>query len=71
MRKSLVAGNWKMHGSLTANRQLLADLVKALNGRVAANYSVCAPFPYLSQVAEMLAGSSITWGAQEIGRAHV
>ena len=27
MRRNLVAGNWKMHGSHTANAELLAGIV--------------------------------------------
>jgi triosephosphate isomerase len=28
--------------------------------------AVCVPFPYLAQAAEMLAGSPVSWGAQDI-----
>lgn len=63
MRKKLVAGNWKMHGSLTENAALLAAIKPALDGIEAA---VCVPFPYLAQVQASLAGSSISWGAQNV-----
>src|SRR5512143_1990746 len=63
MRKKLVAGNWKMHGSLAENAALLAALKPALAGIEAA---VCVPFPYLAQVQAALAGSSIAWGAQNV-----
>ncbi|HEY9147024.1 MAG TPA: triose-phosphate isomerase, partial [Thiobacillus sp.] len=63
MRKKLVAGNWKMHGSLTENAALLAAIKPALNGIEAA---VCVPFPYLAQAQAVLAGSSIAWGAQNV-----
>ncbi|OHE61777.1 MAG: triose-phosphate isomerase [Thiobacillus sp. GWE1_62_9] len=63
MRKKLVAGNWKMHGSLAENAALLAAIKPALAGIEAA---VCVPFPYLAQVQSALAGSSIAWGAQNV-----
>ena len=63
MRKKLVAGNWKMNGSLADNAALLAALKPALAGIDAV---VCVPFPYLSQAQAALAGSSIAWGAQNL-----
>src|SRR5919109_4465659 len=59
-RSRLVAGNWKMHGSRASIAALLDELVKANP----AGCAVCAPFPYLAQVAERLRGSAIAWGAQ-------
>lgn len=64
MRTTLVAGNWKMNGSLAANRDLLQGLRSA--GTAKAEMAVCVPFPYLSQVQSELAGSQIAWGAQDI-----
>jgi triosephosphate isomerase len=63
MRKKLVAGNWKMHGSLAENAALLAALKPALAGIEAV---VCVPFPYLAQAQAELAGTSIAWGAQNV-----
>jgi triosephosphate isomerase len=63
MRKNLVAGNWKMHGSLAENAALLSALKPALSGIEAV---VCVPFPYLAQAQSELAGSSIAWGAQNL-----
>ena len=65
MREKLVAGNWKMHGSLAENNALLDAIVPALNGIEAA---VCVPFPYLAQAQAALAGSSIAWGAQNLSQ---
>ena len=63
--KKLVAGNWKMHGSLAVNRQLLADILSGLSGS-RADVAVCVPFPYLAQVQTVLAGSKLAWGAQNV-----
>jgi triosephosphate isomerase len=61
-RGRLVAGNWKMHGSLASNAALLDVLVKENPPSCA----VCVPFPYLAQAAERLRGSRIAWGAQNV-----
>jgi triosephosphate isomerase len=66
MRSRLVAGNWKMHGSLAANRRLLDGLKAGLHAADGAQYTVCAPYPYLAQVQTALAGTSIAWGAQNL-----
>ncbi len=63
MRRKLVVGNWKMNGSRTANAELLSALKAA--GPWAVDVAVCAPAPYLSDVASMLEGDLIAWGAQD------
>ncbi len=63
MRKKLVVGNWKMHGSHSANAELLAGIVAARP--YIADVAVCVPFPYLSESAVALAASDIRWGAQD------
>jgi triosephosphate isomerase (TIM) len=63
MRARLVAGNWKMHGSLAANRALMDALVAGVQG---VECAVCVPFPYLAQAAERLKGTAIAWGAQNL-----
>ena len=66
MRARLVAGNWKMHGSLRANAALLDALKAGLKPSDKLSYAVCAPYPYLAQVAASLAGGAIAWGAQNL-----
>ena len=63
MRTPVVAGNWKMNGTKSSVTTLLQGLKQGLQpGQV--NVLVCAPFPYLSQVADELSGTFIQWGAQ-------
>ena len=66
MRARLVAGNWKMHGNLGANQALLEALHAGLPRDAGVAYAVCPPFPYLSQVASVLADSGIRWGGQNL-----
>ncbi|MEO8718260.1 MAG: triose-phosphate isomerase [Burkholderiales bacterium] len=63
MRARLVAGNWKMQGSLAANRALLEAIVAGVEG---VECAVCVPFPYLAQARERLQGTRIALAAQTV-----
>ncbi|MHB1668154.1 MAG: triose-phosphate isomerase [Thiomonas sp.] len=63
MRRKMVAGNWKMHGSLAANKALLDALVAA--PAPACDVVVCVPSPYLAQAQGLLARTPIKLGAQD------
>ncbi len=65
MRRILVAGNWKLNGSLQSVRQLVAD-IKAGMGDVKADVAVCPPYVYIPEVAQLLKGSSLGYGAQDV-----
>jgi len=69
MKQKLIAGNWKMNGSLTANEALLGEiqhgLAQAFNGRKA-QVAVCVPAAYLSQVQQITQGSGIELGSQDV-----
>ncbi len=65
--KKLIAGNWKMNGSLAANKALVQAMLDGLNGnQPAADMALCAPAPYLAQLQALLQGSPIAWGAQDV-----
>jgi triosephosphate isomerase len=66
MRQPLVAGNWKMNGSLTGVAELL-DGIKAGMGDVrTAEVAVCPPFVFIPEVAARLQGTGIAWGGQNL-----
>lgn len=66
-RKRLLVGNWKMHGSLQANASLLAELKQgAAHTEAHCDVVVCAPFLYVPQLRQLLEGSSIAVGAQDV-----
>jgi triosephosphate isomerase (TIM) len=77
MRTKLIAGNWKMNGSLDANRALVQGIVAGLpaTGK-AVNVLVCPPAAYLSTVFETfgsIAGvparsAALYLGAQDVSR---
>jgi triosephosphate isomerase (TIM) len=66
MRQKLVAGNWKMHGSLVQNKVLLDALVTGLKSVRNVSCAVCVPYPYLFQARVILHDSNIAWGAQNL-----
>jgi triosephosphate isomerase len=68
MRIKFVAGNWKMNGNLAANQVLLLGLVEGLARVAGVKCAVCAPYPYLAQVQQLLSGSGIAWGAQNVSQ---
>lgn len=68
-RTKLVVGNWKMHGSLGSNQDLLQDILAGVDASQA-EVAVCSPFPYLLQLQNLLSGTAIAWGAQTVSE-HV
>jgi triosephosphate isomerase len=65
MRPKLIVGNWKMNGSRVANAALLTEIAAGL-GDAKAAAAVCVPAPYLQQCEDLLSGSAIAWGAQDV-----
>lgn len=66
MRRKLVVGNWKMHGSLAQNESLLAAIKSGAVQLSRVDIAVCAPFPYLAQLKQELTASTVKWGAQNV-----
>ncbi|WP_439587983.1 triose-phosphate isomerase [Hydrogenophaga sp.] len=65
--KKLIAGNWKMNGSLAANEALVKAMLDGLGAVApAADMALCASSPYLVQLQGLLQGSPIAWGAQDV-----
>jgi triosephosphate isomerase len=66
MRRPLIAGNWKMHGSRAENAELIEALLLGLPDQIPFDIVVCPPFVYLWEVARLLKASSIGLGAQSV-----
>ena len=65
MKKKLIAGNWKMNGSLAANETLVKGLLAEL-GTPACQVALCVPSVYLAATQALLTGSAIELGAQDL-----
>ena len=64
MRKKLVAGNWKMHGSRSMAKSLLTDVVAGMPTDV--DVAVFPPLAYVAELASQHAGSGLGVGAQDL-----
>jgi triosephosphate isomerase len=65
-RKLLIAGNWKMNGSLAESHKLVAALRGGVTGGGRAEMLLCPPYVYIPAVREWLAGSGIALGGQNL-----
>ena len=68
-KPKLIAGNWKMNGSLVQNEALVREISKGMAqgmGDAACTVAVCVPAPYLHQVNQLRAGTPIELGAQDV-----
>jgi triosephosphate isomerase len=66
MRQPLVAGNWKMNGSMDSIKALVDGIKAGIDTVTTAEMAVCPSYVYIPQVASMLAGSAISYGAQDV-----
>lgn len=65
LRRPLIAGNWKMHLTLAQSVEL-AKAVKDASSGAPGEVAVCVPFTALSVVAQVLQGSPVKLGAQDV-----
>jgi triosephosphate isomerase len=67
MKKKLIAGNWKMNGSIASNEALVNALIAGMSDSECL-VTVCVPAPYLAQVQALVANSDIDLGAQDVSQ---
>jgi len=65
MRKTIVAGNWKMNASKESVNKLVMGILSGMSN-VSSEVVICAPFPYLSQVEALITHSQVRLGAQNL-----
>ena len=66
MARAVVAGNWKMNTSVAEARALASELRESIGFMEDVERVLCPPFPYLALVREIMVGSSIAVGAQNM-----
>ena len=68
--KKLIAGNWKMNGSLAANEALLRELAHGLSDAPVCSVAICVPALFLAHVkalkAELDGLHAVLLGAQDV-----
>ena len=64
MRKKLVGGNWKMHGSRSMAAALMRDIAAA--GPTSIDVVVFPPFPYIAELAANHGNAGLGIGGQDV-----
>jgi triosephosphate isomerase len=69
IRQKFVVGNWKMHTTAADATQLAKEIVDGMGimkSKDRVSVAACPPFPYLALVGEILKGSCVALGAQNL-----
>ena len=66
--KKLIIANTKMNGSLVFNEVYFKSIKKNFNDFKNLNIGLCLPYPYLFQAKQILGGTKISWGSQNVAK---
>ncbi|WP_220464947.1 triose-phosphate isomerase [Granulicella sp. 5B5] len=66
IRQKFIVGNWKMHTTAFEAEQLARGIIDGLVVADHVTVILCPPFPYLALVGDMLKGSQVALGAQNM-----
>lgn len=66
MHKKFIIGNWKMYTTAAGATRLARAIVDGMSIENRVSVAVCPPFPYLALVGEILKGSRVALGAQNL-----
>jgi triosephosphate isomerase len=66
MRPLFIAGNWKMYTNAASAVALAGAVVKGVGTDTRVRVAVCPPFPYLGKVADVVRGSVVGLGGQNL-----
>jgi triosephosphate isomerase (TIM) len=66
MRSTIIAGNWKMNGTRAEAETLLRELLPLLDPTDNTLLILCPPYTTLYVVAQVIAGTEIMLGAQDV-----
>lgn len=65
MAKQLIAGNWKMNGTLQESLSRVTDLIEQTKTLNHANILICPPFCLINPIAQLVKNTNILLGAQD------
>jgi triosephosphate isomerase len=68
MRTKIIAGNWKLNGTVTETEKLISELLAVSSIGDKATVVVCPPFTSLMAASKLLQGSKIELGAQDMSQ---
>ncbi|HUI91475.1 MAG TPA: triose-phosphate isomerase [Chitinivibrionales bacterium] len=65
-RKKFIAGNWKMNTTLDEAKALAKGIVAKMGAETDVDIAVCPPYVSLKTVSEIVKGTSVKLGAQDV-----
>lgn len=66
MRRVIIAGNWKMHKTIPEAMELVNGLKRELADIESVDIVVIPPYTALTEISDMITGSNIELGAQDV-----
>ena len=66
MRVPMIAGNWKMNTTVSEAMELVSEMRPGLDEIAYVDKVICPPFVFLAAVKELIKGSSIRLGTQNL-----
>lgn len=66
MRRTIVAGNWKLHGTQASIKALVSELSTVADHYPSIEMIVCAPYVYLPLTASLITNKAMSLGAQDV-----
>ena len=66
MRKSVIAGNWKMNNDISESQNLVSGIISGLGNDTMCDVIVCPPFTSLSEVNTLIKNTPVKLGSQNI-----
>lgn len=66
MRRTLIAGNWKLNGSKDSITALVSDINVGINGSFDVDVAVCSPHIYMPLTESLVSDGVIALGAQDV-----
>ena len=66
MRKPVIAANWKMNTTIAEATALVSSMLEELDDVDSVDKIICPPFVSLAVVADIIKGSSVKLGAQNM-----
>lgn len=65
MRQPIIAGNWKMNNTIAESKALISELIP-LVADAKAEVVICVPYTNIATAAEMIKGTNIKLGAENV-----
>jgi len=66
MKKPIIAGNWKMNNTIAQTKALLTELIPLVKDEKKTEVVVCVPYTNIATAAELIKGTNIHLGAENV-----